>query len=125
MIRTPAPFPQPGSYALMADLGETHIVRILGRNPEARLAIISFPARRGASGNRTVPLAELVDGTPLTAEERATMRRLFDEANALADGGRAQKDRLEKARALRQREINAEQLEQLKAILPADLRRAA
>jgi hypothetical protein len=125
MIRTPAPFPQPGSYALLVDLGQTHIVRILSRVPDAAEAVISFPARWGASGNKTVPLADLIDGTPLTADERREMRHLFEEADALAAGGRAHRQRLAEANALRQRDIHSETLERLKGTLPSQLRRAA
>jgi hypothetical protein len=77
MLNVPAPFPHPGSYALHAREGRTHLVRIQYWNIDG-LAVISFPLVRDvASGTCTVPREELLDGTPLTPAERAEMDRLI------------------------------------------------
>lgn len=72
MLTPPATFPYPGSYALLVDQDAPYpqadeLVRINWRREG--WAMVSFPLRDGASGNKTVAAADLVDATPLTAEE--------------------------------------------------------
>lgn len=76
MLSPATPFPYVGSYALYEDPDQpapqrTELVRILARRPDhdAAYAMVSFPLREGASGNKMVPEAALIDGTPLTDAE--------------------------------------------------------
>lgn len=115
MLTAPAPFPQIGAYALFYDDGDrkTHLVRIQRRHgPDA---VISFPLRAGASGTRTVPLADLLDGTPLTGSERAEWRRLEAELRGMVRPGKA---RIDRAAELRLREIRSMKLADLMRDLP-------
>jgi hypothetical protein len=80
MLRAPAPFPYVGSHALFEDHDGTHLVRICyrrwhGGDDGYAVAMVAFPLREGATGNREVPESELIDGTTLDAAER---RRLAD-----------------------------------------------
>lgn len=84
MLSTPAEFPQAGSFCLYADpltpfdlrrleLARVvmHVVRDPALGNDEATVRISMPLRDGSSATRTVPLADLVDATPLTkAEER-------------------------------------------------------
>jgi hypothetical protein len=77
MLNQETSFPYVGSYALFEDRDQprpaTELVRIIGRRNtrDGEETLVSFPLRDGASGNRAVPFAELIDATPLTnAEER-------------------------------------------------------
>jgi hypothetical protein len=65
MLPSPTPFPQVGSYALTELEGRHHLARIVGRTAggDCTIALPLLPDR--ASGNRTVALDELIDGTPL------------------------------------------------------------
>lgn len=70
MLKVPTLFPDNGSYALLFEGSEPHLVRIHQRvagAPDEVLA--SFPLRPGSAGTRRMKLADLVDPTPLTAEE--------------------------------------------------------
>lgn len=89
MLDTPAIFPDLGSYALHQEAGTTHLVRIHQHKAKG-LVLVSYPARTGASGNRTLELADLLDGTPLNEAERAEMAAL-----AKAVEGRRKSKRLE------------------------------
>lgn len=110
MLNQPAPFPYVGSYALFEDDdGDTHLVRIQAKRParegptERVFALISFPLRDGASGNKVVAFDQLQDGTALT---RAEQREFHDLDRALAGRSmRTPKQKAAKARrdALRQR----------------------
>jgi hypothetical protein len=76
MLRTAADFPHPGSFALYVDdtlpvnRQRAELVRL--HEVGVNVALISFPLRDGGStAAKRVPLADLLDGTPLTkAEER-------------------------------------------------------
>jgi hypothetical protein len=77
MLDAPTPFPTIGSYALLIDQDqpapqEAELVRIIGcRFPkDGPVALLAFPLREGASGNKEVPLASLTDATPLSIEEQ-------------------------------------------------------
>lgn len=76
MLRTHAPFPQVGSFALFEHEGKSQLARIVGRHPADATAVISLPERPDAGGNLTVPVAGLIDGTPLTDAEAAELRQL-------------------------------------------------
>lgn len=72
MLTPETPFPYPGSYALYVDPDAAapqaaELVRIQWRAINA--VAVSFPLRAGASGNKSVPAADLIDTTPLTAAE--------------------------------------------------------
>lgn len=103
MLNQPAPFPYVGSYALFEDDdGETHLVRIQAKRPEREgatdrvFAMISFPLRDGASGNKVVAFDQLADGTPLTREEQ---REFHDLDRALVGRSlRTPKQKIAKAR---------------------------
>jgi hypothetical protein len=117
MLKTPAPFPQVGSYALFEDrrdfaqLPEMSLVRIIGldgpASDEATRAVIAFPLRAGASGNRTVTIGDLIDGTPLTDAERAEIRTLESD---MAGKARVAKKVLARYEALRHRDIRSRTL---------------
>ena len=120
MLKVASPFPQVGSYALAEIDGETLLARIIGlsgRQSDATAeATISLPARRYiASGNVTLPLADLIDGTPLTPEEEAELKAL--EATVPAGPSRSAKVKKQQARyaALRLRSINSVTLANLMA----------
>lgn len=78
MLQVPAPWPMVGSYGLLVpgrhhavpSFGPTELVRIQQRNAEGTV-LISFPDRFGATGNMTVPVGALQDGTPLGDEAAA------------------------------------------------------
>lgn len=115
MIRSPAPFPLTGSYALFADPLEPvpivngkpgkprlHLVRIAGsgRRPFTADEIayqITFPLRDGvATGTRTVDLEELIDCTPIDvaeAREMADIRRHLKDRARLTPKMMAQTER--------------------------------
>ena len=76
MLSPETPFPYVGSYALYEDPDapapqRTELVRILARRPgnDGAYAMVAFPLRDGAGGNKLVPEAGLIDGTPLSPEE--------------------------------------------------------
>ena len=108
MLKIPAPFPQVGSFALLIDMNQpapqrAELVRILERTyPQGSGATVSFPLRTGASGYNTVPLAGLIDGTPLTSEESAELDAL---RSHLSQQTRPNRKKIERAEALRRRQI--------------------
>ncbi len=76
MLTPETPFPYAGSYALLVDPDAAapqaaELVRILARRPSEQgvFAMVSFPLRADASGNKVVAEAELIDATPLTQAE--------------------------------------------------------
>ncbi len=78
MLKVPAPYPFPGSFALFVDdtlpVGQqrAELVRIVRRTVSH--ATIAFPLRPDvASGHRTVHFSDLHDATPLTKEEERAM----------------------------------------------------
>jgi hypothetical protein len=112
MLNAPAPFPQVGSYAVYVENGSTVLVRIqhrMDRFGEPH-ATISLPRTWRASGNKLVPLADLIDGTPLTAAESAERLALY------ARNGAAKRPRpadVERYDALRSRALAADTLADL------------
>jgi len=90
MLSPEAVFPYPGSYALLNDIDlpypqPTELVRIMWRRVDDAgrgFVAVSFPMRDGASGNKVVPTEQLIDGTPLTADEQ---REFHDLDRALDD----------------------------------------
>lgn len=76
MINHPAPFPEVSSFALKAEGTETVLARIIAKDGAGNVTI-SLPHRPGASGVQTLPLAELIDGTALTDEEREEYEALI------------------------------------------------
>lgn len=109
MLSPATPFPAVGSYALFEDPNlprgqrRTELVRILERG--AHVVLVSFPLREGAGGNRRVALADLIDGTPLTAEEK---REEFDLYRQIFGRDRLtpkQKEKKARHEALRGRQI--------------------
>lgn len=72
MLSPSTPFPNVGSYALLIDSDAdpktgVELVRILERR--VSVALVAFPLRDGASGNKVVPVADLIDASPLTDSE--------------------------------------------------------
>jgi hypothetical protein len=109
MLSPETPFPYNGSYALLVDTDRpeseqrSELVRINWRREG--FVMVSFPLREGASGNKTVAFADLIDGTPLSAEEE---REFHDLDRGLAGRSlRTAKQKRDKARrdALRERMI--------------------
>src|SRR5690349_17226481 len=90
MLRAETAFPQQGSYALLPEGSDTHLVRINHR-PNPAEAIVTFPLPPGATGTRRGNLADLVDGTPLTEAEAAELDRLTAKRNGVL--GRGQRPR--------------------------------
>ena len=80
MLRTPTPYPQVGSFALLVDVnlpvGQQRVELVRVMRLGVSTAAVAFPLRAGATGNTTVALADLIDGTPLTAAEEAVAERL-------------------------------------------------
>ena len=106
MLRTPAPFPHVGSFGLFTDPSlpiarqRAELVRIL--RMAGTMVFIAFPLRAGASGNTLVPLAEVIDATPLV---RAEERELADLERDLRGRARPNPTRATRAAALRERAI--------------------
>lgn len=96
MLKNATPFPQQGSYCLYEDPAlpaarrNAELVRIIERGAAA--VLVSYPLRDGAGGNQRVPLADLLDATPLTAEES---REMTDLARSLI--GRSMRTKAQKA----------------------------
>jgi hypothetical protein len=108
MIRSPADYPFPGSFALLIDTNlpaeqrRCELVRIMRYDPDHGQAAVAFPLRVGASGNRVIASAELIDATPLTTAEAAELETLRDHLGMQA---RPNRKKIERAEALRRRQI--------------------
>lgn len=110
MLRTPAPFPYPGSFALLIDKElpverqRAELARVIriDSGDVTNWASIALPLRVGASGNRVVPLGDLIDATPLTRAEDVELRAL---QMAVRSRVRPNKAKLSRVEALRQRAI--------------------
>jgi hypothetical protein len=126
MLKSPAAFPFPGSYALQEVAGETTLVRIHEVNDGT--ALVAYPTRFGASGNAQVPLAQILDATPLTAAECAELDALDSK---LAGAARPRKADVAREEALRLRLIRSETMKRLieqgirSRLIPADAGRLA
>lgn len=96
MLSPATPFPHPGSYGLHEDPAlapgdrRAELVRILERGNA--VALVAYPLREGAGGNQRVPLADIVDATPLTHEES---REMTDLARSLV--GRSMRTKAQRA----------------------------
>jgi hypothetical protein len=114
MLKTSAEFPHAGSFALFVDSTlppsqqRAELVRIqivhFAVHPST-LVTITFPLRQGASGTKRVPVADLIDGTPLNYDERrehADLERHLKGRTRLTPRLKAMVQRAEK---LRQRAI--------------------
>lgn len=122
MLPIPTPFPQVGSYCLHRLEGRTVLARIQNRFDDGT-ALISLPLVPDvASGAPRVPVAELIDGTPLTEAERAELLRLTGELLQKKRHPKAKKDR---ADALRQRDIHAGVMARLVARVPVATKRGS
>jgi hypothetical protein len=125
MLRTPTPFPQVGSYALIELDGRHHLARIQARTCDAD-TMISLPLLPAvASGTRKASLDDLIDGTPLSERERRELEALTID---LAGGnltGRRRKAAEEREDALRDRLIHAPILAEMMERLPDPIRRAS
>lgn len=122
MLRTPAPFPQVGSYALIQIDGRNHLARLQARTAGGDV-LISLPLLADvASGNRTVSIDALIDGTPLTDFEQRELDRLTTEVAAAKRPGAEKQARAE---TLRNRIIYAPILAEMLCRLPDPLRRAS
>lgn len=140
MLKTQAPFPHVGSFALLVDTHQpesqqrAELVRLMRydvprvasergwlageptRIPSpCRNAAVSFPLRTGASGNRLVYAEDLIDGTPLTKAEE---RELADLQRTVARQVRPNRAKIERAESLRKRAI-------FSVLLAAELRKLA
>jgi hypothetical protein len=114
MLHTPSAFPEVGSWALYQRLGLTHAARIAGLEGEGeeRLATISLAdVPNASSGRLTVPLAEILDATPLTADEVEQKAALETYLGGLAAPERSSKAPLYDA--LCRREAHATKLVEL------------
>jgi hypothetical protein len=130
MLKTAAPFPHTGSFALYVD---TNLPPAQQRAELVRLqyacfgsqVTVTFPLRQGAAGTKKVALAELIDGTPLDRDERrehADLERHLKGRSRLTPRLR---DMLLRAEKLRQRAIFSMVLESELAKLRAIEARAA
>lgn len=82
MLASPAPFPHPGSWALVEVDGAASIAKIISSHRDGTVTI-ALDGVPGASGNRKIPADELRDPTPLTLHEEGELHRL-ERANARA-----------------------------------------
>lgn len=110
MLRTPAPFPEVGSYGLREEGGYTHLIRIV--EPErGGEVLVAFPLVAGAAGNKRLPIGALIDATALTPAEAAELRRLEKKILRYDQTGiRVRRKDREAADALRLRFIHNETL---------------
>lgn len=122
MLRVPAPFPQVGSYPLIEIDGRLQLARIVGRDHGGN-ALISLPLDPvAASGNKSVPLEQLLNADPLSAQERAELQSLDREIRAAKRPNRA---RVARRDALERRDQLHCARAPLMARLPASLKNAA
>lgn len=114
MLRTPAPFPNVGSWALLDDGGTTRAVRILERSgPDA---LISIGGGFSASANRRLPISSLQNADPLSGEEQAELEKI---ERRMAGKARPRKADVDRSVALGQRTIHARTLQEILSRLPA------
>jgi hypothetical protein len=114
MLKTATEFPHAGSFALYVDTAQpprqqrAELVRIQRRYSQPagdavfEMAAVSFPLRQGASGNLTVKLDQLIDGTLLDHSERrehADLERHLKGRERLTPKLKAQLLRAEKLRS--------------------------
>lgn len=143
MLNQETPFPQVGSYALLIDKDQPHpqpteLVRILRRNSgEAflrtslwqgapiELVTVSFPLRDGASGTKSVPFSDLIDGTELTPAEARELADLDRELHGRSMRTQRQKEKGARRDALKLRAIWAPALRRLMRGAAAGRRRKA
>ncbi len=118
MLSTPATYPHVGSFALYIDadrpMPRAELVRIMRLDaaslipPAPYRATIAFPNRVGSSGNKTVPMTDLIDATPLSKEEE---RELTDGQRDLRGRGAELSRRLRavklRTEALRSRQLSS------------------
>jgi hypothetical protein len=105
MLTTPAPYPNPGSWALFGYEGETRAVRILETPDSAGLVPIAIGDKPvSASGNLRVQPSLLLDPTPLDSAERAEMAELAAYISARKRPAAARVDRFN---ALHERQVRA------------------
>jgi hypothetical protein len=116
MLPTPTTFPLPCSFALYEEDGQTLAVHILATEGDDGLVAVSVQGRYGASANKSVPLAELKDATPLTTAELVEMNRLDGKLIGYEGRGNADSRR---AAELRDRYTRAKLLAELLERVPA------
>jgi hypothetical protein len=108
MLAAESTFPFAGSFALLRDPRlapeeqKLELVRIIELGTTE--ALVSLPLRIGAEGNLRVPLADLIDGTPLTRDDEAELLSLD---YLVRHKARRWKHHKHKHDALRQRQIHA------------------
>lgn len=77
MLRTPAPFPNVGSWALLAENGQTLAVRITAIDPGVPgRVVVSIAGAYTASGTRRLALLSLLNADELTPQERDELAEL-------------------------------------------------
>lgn len=86
MLRTPAPFPQVGSFVLFDHEGRRQLARLVAKDLRTGEITISLPERTGAGGNVTTNLESLIDGTPLTDAELAERAALESQVRPFLRG---------------------------------------
>lgn len=114
MLRVATPFPNVGSYALFIDSElpvseqRAELARIVGSSADGNgEVLIGLPLRVGASGSRTVRIDQLKDATPLSEAEKAELQALREH---LSGSPRPNRKKIERAEALRTRQIFAEKV---------------
>lgn len=127
MLKSPATFPFPGSYALHVVAGQPELVRLLewlGNPLDAGTnVLIAYPLRTGASGNTQLPLAELIDATPLNSDERIALTAL---EKRVAGKSRPRRADIARELYLRTRAVNSDAMLKLidegirRRLLPED-----
>lgn len=114
MLKTPAPFPNVGAWALLEQGGETLAVRIVYRDGE--IAAVAAAGQFAASAAKRVPVSTLLAADALSPDEQAEYAALDAR---LAGRARPRKADLDRFEALRLRWIRAERLQELLAAVPA------
>lgn len=122
MLPIPTEFPQVGSYALLPLDGRNQLARIQKRFDDGR-ALVSLPlAPDIASGSTTVPLGQLIDGTPLSEAERQELLRLEGD---LLQPKLHPKKKIDRCANLRRRDIHAGIMARLVARVPVPTKRGS
>ena len=113
MLKAPTPFPHVGSFALLVDKTlpidqqRAELVRIMRHDPSNGWFAVAFPLRVGASGNRMVTAADLIDGTALDQDEKRELADLQRHLHGRERLTPKMKQQQVRAEALRQRAIFA------------------